>query len=88
MNLELSNELRESLSPQELLEFDAWVRNQHRADRLKDELAALTLADGMSRAERWFEQEKESEAAHMVATEIVAQWQSLRKVLIKNGLLG
>jgi hypothetical protein len=84
---ELTDELRRSLSPEEVAEFEAWVGTHHRAETLRDELAALTLADTMTRAERWFRRKGGSHAAQATAAEVVGQWQSLRRTLVKNGLL-
>jgi hypothetical protein len=83
----LSGELQKSLTPEEMEEFESWLKTRHRADTLRDELAALTLVDAMSAAERWFETEGNSNAARMVAAGFVRQWQSLRKVMVKSGLL-
>ncbi|MDQ9172262.1 hypothetical protein Q8A64_17770 [Oxalobacteraceae bacterium R-40] len=83
----LSGELQKSLTPEEIEQFEAWLKTRHRADNLRDELAALTLAESMLAAERWFESEGDSDAARQVAAGYVAQWQSLRKVMVKNGLL-
>jgi hypothetical protein len=83
----LSGELQKSLTPEEIVEFEAWLTTRHRADKLRDELAALTLAETMLAAERWFELEGDSDAARQIAAGTLAQWQSLRKVMVKNGLL-
>jgi hypothetical protein len=86
-NPKLSEELRASLSTAEIEEFNSWLRTQHRVESLRDELAAMTLAENLSRAARWFQKEGGSESAHSTAAEIVAQWQSLRRLLVRNGLL-
>jgi hypothetical protein len=84
---DLSAELQALMSPEEVVEFQNWLTTRHRADTLRDELAALTLADSMADAERWFEREGASQAAWVAATSIVMQWQSLRRRMVKNGLL-
>lgn len=84
---QLSAELQKSLKPEEIEEFEAWLKTRHRADKLRDELSALTLTESMLAAERWFESEGDSNTARQVAAGYVAQWQSLRKVILKNGLL-
>lgn len=83
----LSTELSKSLTPDELNEFDAWLKTRHRADLLRDELAALTLAESMVAAERWLEAEGNTNSARMIAAGFVTQWQSLRKMMVKRGLL-
>jgi hypothetical protein len=84
---DLPAELQLVLTPAEVAEFNAWLNTRHRADILRDELAALTLAETLAHAERWFEREGDSNVARTVATDIFAQWQSLRRQMTKSGLL-
>lgn len=86
-NPELSGELRQVLTSAEAEEFHLWLNTKYRTDTLREELAALTLTDTLAHAERWFEREGNTHAARMVATDIVAQWQSLRRQISKSGLL-
>ena len=84
---ELSAELQLALTPDEVAGFSAWLNTRHRADVLREELAALTLVETLTSAERWFEREGDSEVARAAATDIVTQWQSLRRQMAKSGLL-
>jgi PHP family Zn ribbon phosphoesterase len=84
---ELSSELQQKLTPAEVEEFHLWLNTKHRTDRLREELAALTLIDTLANAERWFDREGTSHSARMLAIDIVAQWQSLRRQISKSGLL-
>jgi len=86
-NPELTRELSEALTEEEAIEFQSWVATRHRANELREELAALTLADAMGQAKRWFERENGSVAARAAATEVIFQWQGLRRLLAKQGLL-
>ena len=83
----LSDELRLKLAEEEISAFNLWLNTQHRTDRLREEIAALTLAETMSLAEKWFERENNSGTAHIAVRDIVSNWQSLRKVLANKGLL-
>lgn len=83
----LSDELRMKLTAEEISAFDVWLNTQHRTDRLREEIAALTLADTMALAEKWFERESHSSAAPVAMRDIMSRWQSLRKVLANQGLL-
>lgn len=83
----IAADLAAMLTPAEAAEFDTWLKTQHRADSLREELAALGLAETMASAECWFARTGDSLAARIAAADIVAQWQSLRRVMTKNGLL-
>tara|TARA_R100000049_G_C1904666_1_gene53650 strand:+ start:366 stop:695 length:330 start_codon:yes stop_codon:yes gene_type:complete len=84
----LPDTLRAKLTNVELVEFESWLTTHHRTDQLKQELAALTLAEQMAQAQRWFErQEENQEEAQLVADELLVNWQLLRKVLKRHGLL-
>ncbi|ASF47602.1 hypothetical protein [Methylovulum psychrotolerans] len=84
---ELSDELRVKLTEAEVRAFQVWLDTQHKTLMLKEEVAALTLAETLSLAERWFERGQGGDAAAMAAQDIVFQWQALRKVFLKKGLL-
>ncbi|OGA47269.1 MAG: hypothetical protein A3G24_09140 [Betaproteobacteria bacterium RIFCSPLOWO2_12_FULL_62_13] len=84
---ELSAELRRELKAEEIAAFDAWMKTQRHTDALREELAALTLAETVARAERWFEREGDSVAARAAVAEVVLQWQTLRRLLARKGLL-
>jgi hypothetical protein len=86
-SLILSDELMASLTEEELSEFNHWVATKNHVDQLQEELAALTLAEQLQKAQTWFERQHNSEAASAIAGDLVAQWQSLRRVLAKNDLL-
>ncbi|MGZ8136390.1 MAG: hypothetical protein ACXW1W_04715 [Methylococcaceae bacterium] len=86
-NPELSDELRLKLSQEEIIAFETWVKTQHRTEALRTELAALTLAESMSQAAKWFEREGDSVAAQEAAKEIVFHWHSMRRLFVKMGLL-
>tara|TARA_R110001583_G_scaffold195389_1_gene372651 strand:+ start:11852 stop:12181 length:330 start_codon:yes stop_codon:yes gene_type:complete len=84
----LPDALREKLTSAEQLEFEAWFATHHRTTQLKQELAALTLAEQMAQAQRWFERQGENqEEAQLVADGLLRSWQPLRKVLKQHGLL-
>lgn len=86
-NPELSPELRQLLTSEEVASFEQWVSAQHRAEMLREELAALTLAENMAKAQQWFEREQADSALQASAAEIVSQWQALRRVFVKKGFL-
>ncbi len=83
----LPDELRLKLTTEEIKAFDIWLNTQHRTERLREEIAALTLAESMVLAEKWFEREGDSKGAQMVANDIVPQWHNIRRLLVKKGLL-
>lgn len=85
----LPAELREQLTAQEVAEFDTWVATQHRSHQLKQELAALTLAEQIDQAREWFEQQgtENEETARVLAEETLRSVRQLRKTLNQQGLL-
>jgi len=83
----LPDELREALTPQEIDEFEQWVATQHRSHRLKQELAALSLAEQIDLAKQWFEAEGNSPTAKITADEAQRSWKALRKKLIQLDIL-
>lgn len=85
---ELTPDLREKLTEDEIASFEDWVAARHRTDLLEQELAALTLANTMAKAQVWFERADEPDPAdRVIAADIVRSWQSLRRALVKKGLL-
>ena len=86
-NLVLSDELTAALTEEEVSEFNSWVATKHHIDQLQEELAALTLAEQIQKAQTWFERQANSETARMVTGDLLTCWQSLRRVIAKNGLL-
>lgn len=87
-NPQIDDTLRQQLSPEELAAFNAWLSIIHRAAILEEELAALSLTETLAKARRWFTREGSSGAASVAVMGLVAEWQSLRKVLQQHGLLG
>lgn len=83
----LTDTLRQQLTADEIIEFESWIESHHRVNALREELAALSLPETLSLAEKWFAQENDSAAARRVATEVLFHWQSLRKLFSRNGLL-
>lgn len=83
----LPDELRDALTPQEIDEFEQWVATQHRSHRLKQELAALSLAEQIDLAKQWFEAEGNSPTAKITADEAQRSWKALRKKLIQLDIL-
>jgi hypothetical protein len=84
---ELSKELHAKLTAPEITAFENWLETQHRADLIREQFAALTLAESLTKATKWFEREGNTTVARTVAADLVLHWQTLRKTLAKNGLL-
>jgi len=84
---ELSADLRNKLSDDEVGAFEAWISTQLRTDMLREEMAALTLAETIELAGKWFQREGNSGAAQTVSRDIISQWQGMRRIFSKNGLL-
>jgi hypothetical protein len=87
-NPEVTESLRGALTPEEAVELEDWIAGQHRVAMLREELAALSLADQMDMAERWFARQGDSRAATAAAAEMLPAYQRLRKTLKSKGLLG
>ncbi|WP_027962465.1 hypothetical protein [Halomonas halodenitrificans] len=85
----LPAELRGQLTAQEVAEFDTWVATQHRSHQLKQELAALTLAEQIDQAREWFEQQgtENEETARVLAEETLRSIKQLRRTFNQRGLL-
>lgn len=84
---ELSDDLRKQLSNEEISAFNTWLNTQHRALLLKEEFAALNLAETIALAEKWFERNNDTKTSQLLVTEIVNNWLSLRRILSQKGLL-
>jgi hypothetical protein len=85
---ELTEELRTLLTPAEAEELQEWVAGHHRLAMLREEFAALSLAEHLELADRWFARQGDSRAAVMAAAELLPALQALRKTLKAKGLLG
>jgi hypothetical protein len=85
---ELSKELKSKLTEDEIAEVEAWINGQFRTNSLKEELAALTLAESISAANRWFSRNSDNPAAAAVALQVLPEFKALRKILRTRGLLG
>lgn len=81
----LGPELVALLTADELREFDAWVSIQHRSMRAREEYAALTLAETLEMAERWFARADETPLAVSLASRLAPQWKSLKRTLKARG---
>jgi len=84
--LAISDALRGNCSSTELKEIEAWVKRYQAVDDLKYKYAALTLAEQIAAAIRWFETATPVEAYQVVDDTLTATT-ALRKVLSKRGLL-
>lgn len=86
-NPELTDEMRRDLTSDEVAAFELWLQTQHHTTALREELAALSLGETMEHAGNWFRQQGNSTAARAAVAEIYPQWQALRRIFQKNGLL-
>ncbi|MGR8936052.1 MAG: hypothetical protein ACU837_16990 [Gammaproteobacteria bacterium] len=84
----ISDELRKKLTGEEIAAAETWINYYHRAALLRDELAALTLAETLRSANRWFARQGESEQACIAVAEMLPELQALRKTLKSSHLLG
>ena len=84
----LTRELRKKLTEDEIAEAEQWIDGQFRLNSLKEELAALTLAESISTANRWFSRNEDNPAATAIALKLLPEFKALRKMLRKKGLLG
>lgn len=83
---ELSPELRAQLTEEEIAEFDTWVATHHRQHMLKQELAALTLAEQIELARLWLEQQGDEPVVGHMIEEWQRSWKALRRTITKQGL--
>jgi hypothetical protein len=84
----LTRELKKKLTEEEIAEAEAWIDGQFRLNSLKEELAALTLAESISTANRWFSRNEDNPAAMAIALKLLPEFKALRKILRTKGLLG
>lgn len=87
VNPVLSDLLCDKLTSDEIAEFKAWQDTHHRTLQIKQELAALTLAEQIEQAQQWFEQQQNYERAQLVADGLLRSWMPLRRLLKQRGLL-
>ena len=85
---EVSSELRSKLTEDEIVEAEEWIEGEFRMNSLKEELAALTLAESISAANRWFSRNTDNPAATAIALQLLPAFKTLRKTLRGKGLLG
>ena len=84
----VSPELRSKLTEDEIVEAEEWIEGQFRMNSLKEELAALTLPESISAANRWFSRNADNPAATAIALQLLPAFKTLRKMLRGKGLLG
>jgi len=84
----VSPELRSKLTEDEVAETEEWIDGQFRMNSLKEELAALTLPESISAANRWFSRNTDNPAAMAIALQLLPAFKTLRKMLRGKGLLG
>ncbi len=79
----IGDELRSKLTDEEIIQAESWIKQHHHTTLLKEELAALTLADTLTMANNWFTRQGDIEAAQIAAADILPALQKLRKTLNK-----
>lgn len=84
----LTRELKRKLTEDEIAEAQEWIDGQYRLNSLKEELAALTLSDSISAANRWFSRNTDTPVATAIALQVLPEFKALRKILRSKGLLG
>ncbi len=84
----VSPELRSKLTEDEIVEAEGWIEGQFRLNSLKEELAALTLPESISAANRWFSRNTDNPAAMAIALQLLPAFKTLRKMFRGKGLLG
>jgi len=87
-NPALTAELTARLSEAEIAETQTWIGSQHRVAVAREELAALTLAETLELANRWYLRNGDAAVASAAAAQLLPQWQALRKTLKNKGFLG
>ena len=78
----------QGLTEDEIVEAEEWIDGQFRMNSLKEELAALTLPESISAANRWFSRNTDNPAAMAIALQLLPAFKTLRKMLRGKGLLG
>ena len=84
---EMDEDLKKALTPEETAEVERWMVSDQRLQALKEEVAALSLAETMEYAEEWFMHQDGSEVARMLATQVAASWLRLRNQMRKHTAL-
>lgn len=84
---ELSAELRAQLSESEVRETEAWIRNHERTALLREEFAALTLADTLNLTQSWLGRNAEKPEAAAVVSALLPAFHDFRKFLKTSNLL-
>ena len=84
----LSPELKRKLTEDEIAEAQEWIEGKFRMNSLKEELAALTLEESISAANRWFSRNADNPVATAIALQLLPEFKALRKMLRGKGLLG
>lgn len=80
-NPEISDELRLTCKPRELLELKAYLQNQHQLGRMELEMAARTLVIQMQKAAEWFDTAMVNTENEVLAADINRQFPLLRQKL-------
>ncbi|EWS65469.1 hypothetical protein Y695_01275 [Hydrogenophaga sp. T4] len=80
-NPEISDELRLTCKPRELLELKAYLQNQHQLGRMELEMAARTLVIQIQKAAEWFDTAMVNTENEVLAAEINRQFPLLRQKL-------
>lgn len=83
---EISDEIKKTLTPEELKEVAAWVEGYGTVTRLKRELAVRTLPEQLALAKDWFADQKGNDARFLAAS-LMPAWVRLRATLKKSGLV-
>lgn len=84
--LKISDKLRNNCTPAELAEIESWVKRYRAIDDVRRHHAAVTLAEQMAAAAKWFEQSTPDEA-RPIADDVMATSVLLRRVLNRRGLI-
>ena len=80
-NPEISDELRLTCKPRELLELKAYLQNQHQLGRMELEMAARTLVIQIQKAAEWFDTAMVNTENEVLAADINRQFPLLRQKL-------
>jgi hypothetical protein len=83
----ITDELCAVLTDAEVKEAEVWIEGQGRLAKLREELAAMTLAETLALANRWFARQTDSGAAARAAANLLPELQALRRTLKTKGLL-
>lgn len=83
----ISDDLRKMLTDAEVREAHAWIEGQHRTQQLREEFAAVTLAESLELANSWIARNKTSPVAAAAVASILPRLQVLRKTLKSGGFL-